>query len=195
MGTSTSLSSGRRLGKEPWIIAAKEALIAGGIEAVKIDHLASALNAQRGSFYHHFKNHQSLLEALLQHWIDSNSAIYSEASALPDSDAKAKLGYISTMWLEESGFNPHYDSAMRDWGRTDPAIADAVREVDQQRIAILQGFFEQLGYGKDDALGRARVAYFHQVGYIALGLNESPEQRRQLAPRYLAVLLGNEGKK
>jgi len=192
MPTTQGLSSGRRLGKEAWVIAARDALIEGGIEGVKVDRLANQLKAQRGSFYHHFNNRDSLLQALLQHWLDNNSAIYNAAAKRPLDKARATLSYINTMWLEENEFNPHYDSAIRDWGRTAPSIAAVVRQVDQQRIGILQELFQGMGYSHDTALGRARVAYFHQVGYIALGLNESPQERQQLAAMYLQVLIGHD---
>jgi hypothetical protein len=47
-----------------------------------------------------------------------------------------------------------------------------------------------LGYDPQEAEIRARITYFHQVGYYALGLKESDRTRRKLAPIYTRVLLG-----
>ena len=58
------------------------------------------------------------------------------------------------------------------------------------RIALLQQVFEANGYKGDAAFIRARVAYFHQVGYYTLGIRESRETRARLLPQYLEVLLG-----
>ena len=63
-------------------------------------------------------------------------------------------------------------------------------QVDLRRIDILTQIFIDLDYEEDEAFIRARVAYFHQIGYLALGLNESRKTRRELAPVYLKVLLG-----
>ena len=65
-----------------------------------------------------------------------------------------------------------------------------MRRIDQKRIGILERIFQDLGYDGDVALIHARVAYFHQVGYLAVGLGESRRRRRDLAALYLDVLLG-----
>ena len=47
-----------------------------------------------------------------------------------------------------------------------------------------------MGYEHDRALIRARVTYFHQCGYYAMGITESVEQRLKSAPLYAEVLIG-----
>lgn len=183
-------SRGRRLGRDAWITAAKDALINGGVDSIKIERLAATLNAERGTFYHHFDNREMLLEELLEHWKANNSRPYEDAMALEDSDAIAKMEYINNMWLEEKTYDPDYDAGMRDWARTDKKIARVVRRVEQKRIKMLETVFLDLGYDGNEALVRARVAYFHQVGYLALGLGETRKRRRELAPFYLDIFLG-----
>jgi hypothetical protein len=64
--------------------------------------------------------------------------------------------------------------------------------VDRQRIDVLARICLDLGYDPQEAEIRARVTYFHQVGYYALGLKESRRVRRRLAPIYTRVLLGSK---
>ena len=40
---------------------------------------------------------------------------------------------------------------------------------------------------------RARVMYYHQVGYYAMGVQESQKERRVLIPYYRKVLTGRDG--
>jgi DNA-binding CsgD family transcriptional regulator len=47
-----------------------------------------------------------------------------------------------------------------------------------------------LGYGPAKAETRARVTYFHQVGYYALGICESRKERLERLPFYVQVLTG-----
>jgi hypothetical protein len=47
-----------------------------------------------------------------------------------------------------------------------------------------------MGLGPDESLVRARVVYFHQIGYYALAIDESIEERVRLAPFYNEVLTG-----
>ena len=49
-----------------------------------------------------------------------------------------------------------------------------------------------MGYHGLEALMRARITYYHQVGYYALGVRESRKTRRQLLPYYAKVLTGRD---
>jgi hypothetical protein len=55
--------------------------------------------------------------------------------------------------------------------------------------------FLQQSPGEDQmmALARARVIYFHQIGYYALAFEESLEDRFALAPYYHRILTGQDG--
>ena len=48
----------------------------------------------------------------------------------------------------------------------------------------------QAGYDPDEATIRARVTYYHQVGYYAMDEKESKEQRRRNAALYQRILTG-----
>ena len=49
---------------ELWLQAARDALLEGGVESVKIQVLAKNLNLSRASFYWFFKDRDELLDAL-----------------------------------------------------------------------------------------------------------------------------------
>ena len=50
--------------------------------------------------------------------------------------------------------------------------------------------FVRFGYGDVDALVRARVLYYMQIGYYALDLREPIEGRLKLTPHYLKAFTG-----
>ncbi|MFN7397725.1 MAG: TetR/AcrR family transcriptional regulator, partial [Sandaracinobacter sp.] len=56
-------------------------------------------------------------------------------------------------------------------------------------IRAIADIFLQQGYGVEDAEARARITYFHQVGYYTLNLDETPEERAAMRPHYARVLL------
>jgi hypothetical protein len=97
---------------------------------------------------------------------------------------------VARIWLEEKGYNPAWDTAMREWGRVSPSVAAAVHAVDAERIAVLQAMFAADGTASDVALVRARILYFHQMGYYALDIRESRERRDELIAIYKAALTG-----
>jgi AcrR family transcriptional regulator len=169
-------------------------LTAKGVERVRVDALARTLRITRGSFYWHFSSRKALLDALLADWCVRNTAPFIAAAEDERLPAEEKFRAIVDIWLDESdydpAYDPAYDAAIRDWARTSARIAGLVRRVDRQRIDVLARICLDLGYDPQEAEIRARVTYFHQVGYYALGLKESRRVRRRLAPIYTRVLLG-----
>lgn len=181
----------RNLSREDWVQAARDELVRRGISAVKIGRLARILRVTRGSFYWHFASHQELLRALLTLWEDSNTRPFEEALRREGPrPADDELLQILNLFLEEKSYSPVFDAAVRDWARVSKAAEAAVRRIDARRIAILHRVFVDLGFGEPEALVRARVTYFHQVGYYTMDMHEEPEARRSLFPVYVQVLLG-----
>jgi hypothetical protein len=68
-----------------------------------------------------------------------------------------------------------------------------VRRTDDEWIGLLQAIFQANGEGELASLARARITYFHQIGYYALAIEESLEDRLALSPYYHAVLTGTAG--
>jgi hypothetical protein len=96
------------------------------------------------------------------------------------------------VWLDEIDYSPAYDIAMREWARTSPKVARLVREVDEERIQAFQRLFQDAGYDEAEANIRARVTYYHQVGYYAMGVKEARNSRLELADLYFRILTGFE---
>jgi AcrR family transcriptional regulator len=181
-----------RADRETWIVGAREALVAGGIASVKVAPLAQTLGLTTGSFYWHFKDRGDLLDALLQHWASTNTEAMREACAIKDPD-KA-IDALVEMWITEDGFCSAYDSAVRDWARVSETVDQAVRKIDRERIAMIEGIFRRFGYDRPRANVRARVMYYHQVGYYAMHIIEARKLRRSLLPYYMEVLRDGVGK-
>ena len=178
-----------RLGVADWLRAARDELIANGVLAVKVDRLARRLRVTRGSFYWHFKSHADLLERLLESWVATNTAPFKRVLESKH-DGQGKFQAITDLWISEEEYDPKFDTAVREWARVSPHVARIVRRADDDRIAVLHRVFEELGYKGADALVRARITYFHQVGYYTLGITESAAQRRKLRPYYTRALMG-----
>jgi AcrR family transcriptional regulator len=178
-----------RLDRGTWLETARSVLIRSGHNAVKIDRLANTLNVTRGSFYWHFRNRQDLLDSLVADWETNNSVAIFGALRQPGSPLE-RLRALARVWIDETAYSPSYDSALRDWARVSSSVQKAVRKVDQARIAALVPLFKDAGYRDAEALVRARVTYFHQVGYYAMQVKESRQDRDQLLDLYLKILLG-----
>lgn len=178
------------LSRDDWIAAARALLIARGVNAVKIGPLARRLRVTRGSFYWHFTSRADLLRELLQSWELTNTVPFERSLANGADNGVRELATIMNLWLAETEYSPAFDTAVRDWARTSIEVATVVARVDERRIAILHRIFKDLGFGEPEALVRARVAYFHQVGYYALEFKEKRKRRLSLAPYYMSILSG-----
>lgn len=180
-----------RLSREDWINAARTMLVESGIDGVKVDLLAKRINVTRGSFYWHFEDRDSLLDALLHLWEASNTepmlAAIKAAGAKGDRNDFDQT--VGRLWIDETDFDPAFDSAIRDWARTDPMVAEAVHRIDDIRVAAFAEMFKSYGFDEDEAEVRGRITYYHQVGYYTLGIRESTAERGRLATLYDKVLL------
>lgn len=185
---------GRRLQRSDWIAAARDALLIAGYSTIKIDALARTLAVTRGSFYWHFANRAELLDSLISDWETNNSAAIFEALKTPGQPVE-RLRALGRVWLDENGYSPAYDSAVRDWARVSPKVQEAVKRVDNARIASFEELFVAAGYQPTEAFIRARITYFHQVGYYAMGVQEPTSLRDDYLELYISVLLGTAGTK
>lgn len=179
------------LKREDWISAARKELITSGVSAVTVGQLARRLKVTRGSFYWHFKSHGDLLSALLKSWEETNTGSFERALVgTSGGNGFTEFLAIVNLLLAEKDYSPAFDLAVRDWARTSREAATAVRRADERRMDVLHRTFLDMGFSDPEALVRARITYFQQIGYYTLGIHEQPEARLKLLPHYLRVLVG-----
>jgi AcrR family transcriptional regulator len=180
------------LGREIWLDIARRALIEDGTVGVEINKLAKRLGSSRGGFYWFFKDRAQLLEELLAYWKETSTMQFEDILKVPGKNGMEKYLAMTNLWIDEKEYDPKWDGAVRDWARTSDDVRKIVYEVDQKRIAVLEQIFKEIGYAVKDAHIRARVMYYHQVGYYAMGVQESKRRRRALIPYYRTALTGRE---
>lgn len=192
--SSSTSSRPRReaLGREAWLDAARDALLAEGIGGVEIGKLARHLGVTRGGFYWFFSSRQQLLDELLTYWERTSSALFGSVVRGETRNGMSEFLAVVGLQVAEKDYDPAWDVAMREWARTSPTVARVVRKVDDHRIGVFHQIFLDMGYRDPEALVRARVTYYHQVGYYALGVHQSRKQRLALLPHYIRVLSGRE---
>lgn len=180
---------GQTLSTEDWLEVARETLIREGIGAVKIDRLAKACGVTRGGFYWRFKSRDDLLDQLLKDWRSSNTTPFLAALSGPGSHVD-RFRALMRLWIEEQDFDPDYDTAVRNWALSSPKVAAVVHTVDDIRMDALKRVFVDGGYDEAEAIVRARITYFLQVGYYALGIKEAQPTRLGQAEIYYRILTG-----
>ena len=176
--------------REVWLDAAKQTLLDKGVDAVKIQPLASALQLSRTSFYWFFKDRDALLEALLEEWENKNTgAIVDACEAYAETVSEAVLNLIA-VFIAQEAFEPQLDFAIRGWAHQSPDITGYVNTADERRLDAIRQLFQRFDVANDEADVRARTVYLTQIGYIAMQIKESKETRIARVPAYVKTFAG-----
>jgi len=183
-----------RLTREHWLDAAFAAVVEGGFDRVRVLTLAQGLKVTRGSFYWHFGEQSELVDGLLQRWQDRQRAAHSAVDAgLATSDPQAALRRLLEAALAHAGADlehMRFELALRGLGRRNARVAQALLEVDQQRMALFQRHFVQMTGQPALAEELATLFYLAVVGsHQALARPSNPawleERLRALITRHL----------
>lgn len=169
-----------------------EVLIEEGVDAVKVLPLAAQLGVTRGSFYWHFKDREELLGELLSAWEAKNTQAVVRQVKRECPNITAAILNIFELWVEPRLFDPRLDFAVRAWARASQEVHEAVRAADEKRVEAIASAYTRLGYSEMDSLVRARILYFMQIGYYALNIQETFEQRMAYLESYIRGFSGQE---
>ena len=178
-----------QLGRADWLRAAMLCLMEDGINAVQITRLSTSIGASRGSFYWHFKSRQELLDGMLNEWLAVNGQRLKQILDQADSLDCGIMSFFA-IWTNPDNFNSPLEQAVRDWARLDDRVLELVRGEDTKRIAIIAALFQRFNYLPQEALVRARVLYFAQVGYFAMNPDEVMEERMSMLDDYFFAFTG-----
>lgn len=172
-----------------WIDAALDVLDEVPVDRLRVLGLASRLSVSRSSFYWYFENLDELHAELLTRWERNTASIVERAERESVSIVAACLG-VFECWADPRLYNASLDLAVRDWGRRDASVAARVEEADRHRHDALAAMFARHDFDHDDAIVRARLVYHSQVGYYAVGTDESTATRLAYLPHYLEAMTG-----
>jgi AcrR family transcriptional regulator len=156
----------QRLTAADWAGAALEALSRGGVDAVAVEPLASRLGATKGSFYWHFKDRESLVQAALDLWEQQQTeAVIGGLSRLggPADRLRALVDLVLTHPGEEEDPVVALSRDVRH-----PAVAAALERVTRRRIDYIAAQLAELGMPPAEAARRAAVVYAAYVGWWQL---------------------------
>ncbi|MDQ2067919.1 TetR/AcrR family transcriptional regulator [Xinfangfangia sp. CPCC 101601] len=170
---------------EDWLNLALRTLIKDGIDRVKIQIMAKQLNVSRSSFYWYFKSPQDLYNQMLEHWLTKNTGPIIQRALRPSGSITEAILNVFECWVDEELFDPHLDVAVRLWARRAEPVLKVVEGADQQRLEAIKGMFLRHNFSEEDALVRARVLYFTQIGQYTLDVREDLTLRLSRTRAYL----------
>lgn len=181
--------SGWRGSPDLWLRAAYSALVAQGVDAVKIQPLAARLNLSRTSFYWFFRNRDALLAELAGMWdARTTRPLVAATRAYAATETEAMLQVIGCFLVD--AFDSPLELAVRGWALKDPAMLARLHEADTARLEALTAMLMRWGHAAGDADVRARTIYLTQIGYISMQIREGLEERLGRVPHYVQIFTG-----
>lgn len=146
-------------------------LVEKGPDGLTIDRLCNDLGVTKGSFYHHFKNRESFVRQLLQHWLDQNTIGVIDSTEEAD-DAASRYARIKAI-ADNLPLEP--DATIRAWAMRDPLVREFQEKADHLRMNYLKELFMPYARNINQAIRMARIAYTVYIGsrFIVPPLDES----------------------
>lgn len=169
------------LTRDDWLSAARAALVAEGPAGLRVEALARALGATKGSFYWHFKDLADLSAALLA---DLEARLTAQDAAQAHLMPRRRV--MALVLDPDSGKD---GAALREWALRDPQAQAAQDRQDTARLAMLSATLEESGLGAAAAARGARILLSAQIGMMALGDPEAKDR----ALRHLARVVIDGG--
>ncbi len=176
--------------KEDWLNLAMDLLVSHGVSEVKVQVIGNRLGVSRSSFYWYFKSREDLLNQLLAKWEQTNTGVLIRYSELKAATITEAVTNFFRSIVAPGGFDHQLDFAVREWARRDKAVRQVIDRSDSARHEALMRMYERFGYPSAEADIRARVLYYQQIGYYALELSETLEERLARVEGYLYCFTG-----
>ena len=147
---------------------------------MKVDRLCQHLGVTKGSFYWHFTSMSAYRDALIEEWAQLSGREHPVSHAPADLPPRKRLSLMT-----EAVVSPRHwklERAMREWARTDDAVAASVSAADRRALAAVREAFVDLGFDAEEADVRARVTFAAGLGFLIMSGPKSrplPRARRE----------------
>lgn len=166
-----------RTSRSEWIKAGLRALGRGGPDAVQVEPLAKELGASRGSFYWHFEDRDALLVAMLDTWEKATTEEVTAELEAGGGDASARLERL--LALASPGV-ARTDLAVREWARSDQAVAERLRRIDSRRMDWLRTLLGTPSADPAETEARCLLAFSLLIAHQSITADHGPYSRADI---------------
>jgi AcrR family transcriptional regulator len=176
-----------RLAVDDWIQAGHAVLAEEGIKSLKVDRLCSRLGVTKGSFYWHFADIASYRIALVDAWGASRDEERRHFGASTDTPPRQRLSQMMTTLVDARHWT--LERAMREWARTDEAVAASVRAADRRVLVAVRQAFLDYGFDSEEADLRATATFAAGIGFLHLSGPQPSARGAARRERFLDIML------
>ena len=166
----------KKIEREDWFTTGLEILKKDGFLKITIDNLCDVLKVTKGSFYHHFKNVDGYIDALMKNWVDKNT----RSLILQVDKVKTpheKIEKLNKLVLQRSHKS---EQVIRGWSFSNEVVRKYVTEVDEKRIEYTANLKILCGEQVDIARQLAILEYGCLIGIQQLYPDMSEKKQLEL---------------
>lgn len=167
-----------RLTKSDWISAGMALLVARGPEAMSVAELCQQVGRTKGSFYHHFKDHQQFVDELVADWQQGNLQ-----QPIENSSGGSGRARLSTLMALAAELNPEEEIAIRNLASRYNTVSATLNLVDNARMDYLALLYREAGLKPKQAANAAKIQYAGFVGALYLWPQEFGSHVRKLGKK------------
>ena len=167
----------KRFGKTEWIEIGQQLLKSDGPSALTIEQLCKQSGKTRGSFYHHFEDHDAYIAALGEQWREEQTLKVIE-DASQSAIAAKQLDDLNDL---TSALDLELELAMRQLATRSPLVTGILQRVDRERLEFLELLYSRVEPGFPiSARSIAEIEYSAFLGSILLWPMIDKEDRKKL---------------
>ena len=149
------------LNAKDWYLQALVMLADQGAKNLSIKAIARRLQITYGSFYYHFDSADAFYRGLLNYW-HCEVLVKTAQEHLNSPDPSLESLMVT---LTERGM-PAYDIAIRDWAKSYPPAAKAIKKADAYRMKVSKLSFEKRGIDSANATVRGDMVVTMHLGNL-----------------------------
>lgn len=180
-------TASKRLALRDWLRIGLAQLAAHGPTGIQLEAICEAAGKTRGSFYHHFKDHDRFCRTLVEFWrFENTDRIIAQVNR--SDGAKAKRQALNRL---AAALDPAVELAMRNFAASNAHAKAALAFVDKRRVDYLaQLNMQEFGMKKAAALELAEIEYATFIGYLLLFPDRSEDKFRKVGKRLDRMITG-----
>ncbi len=177
----------KKFTEQDWLVLGLKMLGKFGPDGLTIERLCTSAKRTKGSFYHHFKDHDAFLSALMLHWRAAHTDELINATSGKKTAAAEQLIVLNDL---AAALDPAVEIGVRRLAATSSTAAKIVAAADQARVAHLAKLHAvRTGMSRAEARQIGEIEYACFIGAMLVW----PRRSRQDFARFgrkLASLIG-----